>query len=429
MVCLVLLNGIVGYASSYTNNVVLSDPSLKVEPIFQGLRFPTDMTFLGPNDILVIEKNDGTVKRIVNGQLMADTLLKVNVSNSGERGMLGIVSANNNNKSKYVILYFSESRSLNGMNSQANRIYRYELVNNKLVNPLLIFEAPILPGPQHNGGKMVIGPDKNLYVVIGDLNPYANKSIYTETLNRFDGPRADGRGGILRFPVEYRSNDSSNEINSILSSVYPLNKYYAYGIRNSFGMDFDPVSGKLWDTENGVFKNDEINIVEPGFNSGWSVIQGMAPRHFNESSLVNFQGRGKYSDPEFVWKYSVGPTAIKFIDTQKLGKSYYHDLLVGDFHNGNLYHFKVNADRNALELRGSLRNMTSKNINDLSSVTFGKGFGGITDIENGPDGYLYVLAINTGGPNCPAHIQKDHCVEYNSPTQGTIYKIYKTKIN
>ena len=51
-------------------------------------------------------------------------------------------------------------------------------------------------------------------------------------------------------------------------------KYYAYGIRNSFGMDFDPVTGNLWDTENGPSYGDEINLVEPGFNSGWQVVQG-----------------------------------------------------------------------------------------------------------------------------------------------------------
>ena len=54
----------------------------------------------------------------------------------------------------------------------------------------------------------------------------------------------------------------------ILGNTYPLNLYYAYGIRNSFGMDFDPVTGKLWDTENGPDYGDEINLVEPGFNSG-----------------------------------------------------------------------------------------------------------------------------------------------------------------
>ena len=54
-----------------------------------------------------------------------------------------------------------------------------------------------------------------------------------------------------------------------------MNLYYAYGIRNSFGIDFDPVTGKLWDTENGPGYGDEINLVKPGFNSGWGKIQGM----------------------------------------------------------------------------------------------------------------------------------------------------------
>jgi aldose sugar dehydrogenase len=54
----------------------------------------------------------------------------------------------------------------------------------------------------------------------------------------------------------------------------PLNRYYAYGIRNSFGFDFDPITGNLWDTENGPGFGDEINFVEPGFNSGSKKVQG-----------------------------------------------------------------------------------------------------------------------------------------------------------
>ena len=61
----------------------------------------------------------------------------------------------------------------------------------------------------------------------------------------------------------------------ILGDKYPLDIYYAYGIRNSFGIDFDPVTGKLWDTENGPQFGDEINMVEPGFNSGSDRVYGI----------------------------------------------------------------------------------------------------------------------------------------------------------
>ena len=71
-------------------NPTVKDPSLKVELITKGIKFPTSMAFLGPNDILILEKNQGTVKRIVNGNILPEPLLDVNVANKAERGMLGI---------------------------------------------------------------------------------------------------------------------------------------------------------------------------------------------------------------------------------------------------------------------------------------------------------------------------------------------------
>jgi glucose/arabinose dehydrogenase len=101
----------------------------------------------------------------------------------------------------------------------------------------------------------------------------------------------------------------------ILGQEQPLNFYYAYGIRNSFGMDFDPVTGNLWDTENGPDYGDEINLVQPGFNGGWKKVQGMSSTEgkFEENSLVNFGGKGNYSDPEFVWNVPTSPTALEFV--------------------------------------------------------------------------------------------------------------------
>jgi len=105
----------------------------------------------------------------------------------------------------------------------------------------------------------------------------------------------------------------------LLGKKYPLNLYYAYGIRNGYGLDFDPISGKLWDTENGPEYGDEINLVNPGFDSGWNVIQGIwKGRSLSNigkivldqpQDLVNFGGRGKYRAPEFVWNNTAAPTA------------------------------------------------------------------------------------------------------------------------
>ena len=62
--------------------------------------------------------------------------------------------------------------------------------------------------------------------------------------------------------------------------------HYAYGIRNSFGIDFDPITGTLWDTENGPICGDELNLVEPGFNSGWDKVQGMSETDQEQQKCV-----------------------------------------------------------------------------------------------------------------------------------------------
>jgi len=380
--------------------MVVKDPNLKLELFAQGLKSPTSMAFLGPNDILVLEKDTGTVQRIVNGKMLPQPILQVPVSTTSERGMLGIAIAKHTNGPTYVFLYYTKLGS--GTQSLANVLYRYELVNNQqLSNPKLLLNLPAIPGSAHNGGKVVIGPDNNVYVVIGDL-----KAHRTQAQNVANGPPADSTGGILRVTT-----DGQPIPNSPLGqdTAAPLNLYYAYGIRNSFGIDFDPVSGKLWDTENGPKYGDEINLVEPGFNSGWVQVMGIwtpegaigketaGPVNSNPSSnLVDFGGKGKYRAPEFIWFKPVAPTALKFFDSEKLGKQYQNNMFVGDIKNGNLYNFKLNQDRTGLVLNDTtLSNKISNTPQDSQPLIFASGFeGGITDLQVGPeDGYLYVLTF------------------------------------
>lgn len=408
--------------------------NLKVELVFQeefkpeGMQLSpvSSMTFLGANDILLLNKNNGIVNRIVNGVLLEEPLLDVNVANKDERGMLGIATTTNSNDDKngdikYAFLYYTESKidgndacpsthyCLPGNDPLGNRLYRYELEDNKLVNPKLLLDLPATPGPGHNGGAIEIGPDNNLYVPIGDVGGNSNNKSKTKAQNFENGPDPDGRSGILRITQDGKLVNSKG----ILGDKYPLKFYYAYGLRNSFGIDFDPVTGKLWDTENGPDYGDEVNIVEPGFNSGWNVLQGIwKPRYDktigvagafiageellnpNSDNLIDFDGNGKYSAPEFVWKQTVGPSAIKFLNSDKYGAEYKDDIFVGDVNNGYLYHFDLNKDRTGLSLNGSLEDKIADTPDELQSAVFGQGFGVITDIEVGPDGYLYILSYH-----------------------------------
>src|ERR671918_2807714 len=372
-------------ASIGTGEPSIKDPSLKVETVATGLALPTTMAFIGPNDILALEKSKGTVQRIVNGQMLAEPLLRVNVSSEVERGMLGIATSKDNQTGNTnVFLYYTEAQ---GGEPVASRLYRYELANEKLVNPVLLLDLPAVPGPRHNSGNILIGPDSNLYVSVGDLDGHI-----TLAQNVRGASGVDGSSSILKV-----TQDGQPVGQGILGDSGITKKYYAYGLRNSFGMDFDPVSGKLWDTENGASYGDEINFIEPGFNSGWLQVQGMAPDNFNIEDLENFQGKGNYSDPEFVWTDTVGPTAIKFFGSDRLGNQYKNDIFVSDITQGNIYHFDLIGNRTNLILDGLLADKMSNNSMENQDIIFGEGFGGISDLEVGPyDGYLYVVSLGHG---------------------------------
>jgi glucose/arabinose dehydrogenase len=421
----------IGLTRTNAATPTIIDPKLKVEVVFKGLRFPTSMAFLDPNDIVVLEKNNGTIQRIVNGTLLPQPLLDVNVATRNERGMLGIDIAKHddkNGRTTNVFLYFTESEIKDGSdvdeNKQplGNRVYRYELVGAKLINPKLLLDLPAEPGYAHNGGRIVIGPDHNLYVAIGDLVGYTK----TKAQNLKNETDPDGSAGILRV-----TQDGKQVGKGILGKSYPLNLYYAYGIRNSFGLVFDPVTDTLWDTENGDTYGDEINHVDPGFNSGWRKIQGFwegwerqpLPIMSDPSKdMVDFGGKGKYSKPEFSWKIPVGVTAVSFLNSSNLGELYENDLFVASFHGGYIYHFELYKDRTRLDLKNNLSDSIAHTMEELEPVIFGKGFGGITDMKIGPDGYLYVLTIRQGGDDCPETTTKV-CVEYNSGIEGTIFRI------
>lgn len=385
----------------------LNNNKFTIEPYIKGLRQPTDMAFLGPGDILVTEKRNGTVQRIVNGQMLGQPLLDVNVSNKSERGLLGISILKAENATTYVFLYYTESKydgsdicprptyCIPGTEPIGNRLYRYELTKDgtKLVNPRLLLDLPGTPGPAHNGGKMVIDSNQNIFLVIGDV-----MKNETRTQNFRNGTEPDGTGGVLKFDLRGNSSEKG------LLRNYTINMYYAYGIRNSFGLDIDTVTGNLWDTENGPEYGDEINLIKPGFNSGWKYIQGIwehkAGKPQNVSlipdKLEDFGGIGNYSEPEFTFFNTVGVTALKFFDSDKFGLEYENDLFVSDIKNGNIYHFNLDEDRQRLELEANLSDKIANTLDELDKVKFAEGFSGISDLEVGPEGYLYALSYGNG---------------------------------
>jgi glucose/arabinose dehydrogenase len=284
--------------------------------------------------------------------------LDVSVAKDGERGMLGITTVGNT-----VYLYFTAAESDAGKAIE-NRIYKYTWNGDKLVDPVLL---KILPSDNfyHNGGAMT-NFDGQAYAVIGDNGNY---------------------GRLQNRPHDWK-NDTS-----VILRVDPPGPYYAIGIRNSFGITVDPVNGNLWDTENGPDEYDEINFVPENFNSGWIEIMGPTENQTKIDSLPKYENY-VYSNPEFSWQKPVAPTAIEF-GTKELGQE--DKIFTVDCNTGNLYRFTLNSDRTGLVFESPELQDAVLNIGETGNeIILGTGFGCATDIERGPDGFLYVLSLSQG---------------------------------
>jgi len=340
---------------------VLHDENLVLEIYAKefGWGFTT-MTFV-ENDILILQKA-GKVSLIRDGVIQEKPVLEVEVNPIRESGLLGITSVGST-----VYIYFTE---VNQEDEQlGNRIYKYDWDGDALVNPVLLKELP--SNEYHNSGAMVTGLDNQVYAVIGDTGKYGplqNKLL--ESLFPPGTPDYMDTSAILR--------------------VDPEGPYYAMGIRNSFGLAIDPVTGNLWETENGDDDFDEINLVPDKFNGGWKKIMGPA----NQTELDSLPGYEDYvySDPEFSWEKTIAPAGLNF-GKFKETSNYDNSLFVGDCNNGNLYKFNLNENRDGFEFSNPELQDNLVNIGDsMKEIIIGSGFGCITDIERGPDGFLYIIS-------------------------------------
>src|SRR5262249_35668375 len=272
--------------------------------------------------------------------------------------------------------------------------------------------------------------------------------------DQFGGPEPDNAhltGFVLRLNddgstpddnpfVDVQTSDLPEDLQpragaEVMSNIH---KVFAYGIRNGFGLAFDPMTGELWESQNGDDSGSEINHISAGFNGGG--VQIMVPLEnflFDykaiETSPVYFglqQVRwpptliagspeevldrlfklpgSEYTDPLLAWKFEVAQAGFGFIDGPGLGPEFDGDLVMGGARDfllqGHLFRFKLTEDRMNLDLRGDPELDATRVIQDLDKwdltgseqFLFGRGFGLTTDVQTGPDGNLFVVSLSKG---------------------------------
>ena len=478
-------------------------PNLRVRTTISDLVTPISMAFIGNNDFFVLEKNTGQVKRIVNGAVQS-TVLDLGVNFASERGLLGIALHPNFPNNGGVYLYWTcrstgapadpffpdETRCLdaNMFAADTEEILQVPLLGNRVDRfvwngSTLTFDhnlimlrafqndaAPVPPNQgdeeqpargNHDGGVLRFGPDGKLYILFGDngrrgqlqnlpCGPTANCPGPAQPDDQFGGPEPDDAhlsGVILRLNPD-GTTPTDNPFFSVGASIpgqvgANIQKIFAYGLRNSFGMDFDPVSGALWEQENGDDSFSELNRADPGFNSGWVQIMGPPERiaQFKaiETSPDNDPCLGTpyfglqqlrwspeliadtpaqalsrlfvlpgshYSAPEFSWKFAVDPGAIGFLRGRGLGPQYEGDLFVGGarpfLEGGHLFRFRFTGNRRKIIVNdprlhdGVADNNCKYDLTESETLLIGRNFGTVTDLQTGPNGTLFVVSVDTG---------------------------------
>lgn len=490
----------VSTATHAQSTPALVDPNLSVRTAAEGLTTPIGIAFVGDDDMLVIEKDTGQVKRVVDGAVVA-TVLDLGVNFASERGLLGIALHPQFATNHFVYLFWScqaapppednpfvptvvECPDTPGVGADTddtlaspllgNRIDRFvwngtSLVFDRNLIKLRAFQHDAAPIPEgqgdeaqparanHDGGVIRFGRDGKLYVQFGDVGrrgqlqnlPSGPTATGLGTIvddDQFGGPEFDDAhftGVILRLDDD-GSTPTDNPFFAVGASLggevgANLQKTYAYGVRNGFGMAVDPFSGHLWDQENGEDAYDELNRIEPGMNSGWIQVQGPLARvadfkaiettslhHEDFPNLQQFRWGPEriadspaqasarlfmvpgahYSDPEFSWKYVLAPAGIGFLGSRALGPQYRGDLFVGfstfDTLGGPLFRFNLTGNRTKVAVEDPrledrvMDNATFHEMTEGESLLFGTGFGIVTDIQTGPDGNLYVVSLADG---------------------------------
>ncbi len=302
----------------------------------ENLEIPWALDFLPGGDIILTER-PGRIRLFIPGRGLADEPLLTlpHVEHRGEGGLLGLALHPSYPDSPYLYVYYTYRDN----NALANRVVRFTLQDRQLTDEEVLLDG--IPGANvHNGGRIKFGPDGKLFITTGDArNPELSQS-------------PDSLGGkILRITAEGGIPDDN---------PFAGSPVYSLGHRNPQGLAWDD-AGRLWSTEHGAAARDELNLIEPGLNYGWPVIEGDQTMRGMETPVVQ-SGRETWA-----------PSGLAHVD----GEFFFVGL-----RGQSLYQVVPDEDF------GVIRHLQGE-------------FGRLREAVVGPDGNLYLLTSNRDGRGRP----------------------------
>jgi glucose/arabinose dehydrogenase len=321
-------------------------PDITARAVVTGLASPVAFTF-GPGRVIwYVEKSSGEIHTYDLDTEHDRRFFDVaGVSGEGERGLLGIALHPDYPSEPFV--YVFATRSVNG--NLKNQILRITDRDGDGTNRRVIFSSPASSSPYHNGGRILFGPDGLLYAIVGDGHDASN----AQDLSRND------RGKILRLRPD-GSVPATNPRDSLL---------FAYGLRNSFGLAFDPQTDRLWETENGPACNDELNRIRADANYGWgpsATCDGASPGNTNRDGPTPVR-------PAWFTEPTIGITGIGFCEGCGLGAASDGRAFFGAVNDGEIRRVTLNDRRTGVRRVATVHAHPS----------------GVLSVEVGPGGALY----------------------------------------
>lgn len=385
---------------------VILDSELMIEPIVQQSRQFTGITFLAQDRFLLTEKMSGNVRLYENGVLLADPVLTVPVPAviGAHDGLLGVVKDPRFAENNYVYFYYT--REGTGGNPNMDRIARFTWTGNAFDPDSEFVLRELIGTPDfHHGGSMVFGPDETLYLVTGD------RGRSEQTTNHATG----GPNDVA--VILHLNRDGTPAANNPFDT--PGWEYiFGYGVRNSFGLAVDPITCNVWNTENGTGEGfEELNLYRPGTNGGWNKFIGIA--NPDPSELFLMPG-AEYIEPKL--QFRGVPTAIVFQPCPVLGAANWNRMFMGFFVPDDtpqldaIWRITLNSQRDRLAVQSpDLQDSIVSRSEDVSEFGFVRQLPWVTDMEIGPDGFLYVLRyaspsvfrVRPNHPTCDANSDGD----------------------